>query len=175
MSYPYLVNNQNYIQDLQQIKDRIDQQMRQAQQYQSQMQQTPQINQTFQLASNQNINDIQAKIIKDKNEINNTFIVSLGLFVDELYTKLWVKDTKGKIRTFNLSEEIELTEEQKENLKLKQENEESKQTIAYLSKEIEELKKGMITNAKQSVTNDANESVPNERPTRVSKSKSANA
>jgi hypothetical protein len=142
MNYPMMYgNNQYYMQDLQNMRDRIDQQMRQMQQP-MQMQQTPAINQTFQLAPNQqsNTNDIEGKIVKDIEEVKNTLVLKTGVFVNSDYTNLWIKDAGGNIRTFNTTEIVELSESEKEVLELKKQKEQDNQTILYLKQELENIK-----------------------------------
>jgi multidrug resistance efflux pump len=144
MNYPMYGNNQYYMQDLQNMRDRIDQQMRQIQQP-MQMQQTPAINQTFQLAPNQqsNANDIEGKIVKDIEEVKNTLVLKTGVFVNSDYSTLWIKDTGGNIRTFNTSEIVELSESEKEVIELKKQKEQDNQTILYLKQELENIKKSL--------------------------------
>ena len=72
MAYPYYNNNQFYMQDLQNMKDRSDNQMKQMQQFnQNQMQQQPipQINQSFQLAPNPNSNELESKYVNNIDEV----------------------------------------------------------------------------------------------------------
>jgi hypothetical protein len=125
MNYPIYGNNQYYMQDLQQMRDRIDQQMRQIQQP---MQQQPTaINQTFQISpQNQNLDNLEAKIVKDIEEVKNTLVMKTGVFVNKDYSTLWIKDVTGNIRTFSTSEVIELDEKDK--------------TIMNLQKQIEDMK-----------------------------------
>lgn len=147
MNYYPNFNNQYYMQDLQNMRDRIDQQIRQMQQPQ-QVQQPANITQNFQIAPNgQTKNDVQSKIVKDEAEVKSIFVLNLGLFADSEFKNLWVKDESGKIRTFTLSEVIELSESEKEVLELKKQKEIDDQTINYLKNEIENMK-GMILNAK---------------------------
>jgi small-conductance mechanosensitive channel len=128
MNYPMYGNNQYYLQDLQQMRDRIDQQMRQMQQ--PIQQQPTAINQTFQISpQNQNLDNLEAKIVKDIEEVKNTLVMKTGVFVNKDYSSLWIKDVTGSIRTFSTSEIIELDEKDKE--------------IAEKNKEINELKQQM--------------------------------
>ena len=105
MAYPYYPNNQYYMQDLQNMKDRIDRQMQQVQQLnQNQMQQQPQIpqvNQTFQLAPNPSSNT------------------------------LWIKNTNGDIRTFELNEIIPQDPKDIEINNLKKELQRMREMINY--------------------------------------------
>ena len=159
MNYPMYVNNsQYYMQNLQDMKDRIDAQMRQIQQNQVQQQaQVPQIHQSFQLAPNTNTNEIQAKYVTDINDVKNTFVMTLGLFLDKDMQTLWVKNINGDIRTFSLNEIIEEDPKDIE--------------IRNLKQEIESMK-GMIKN--ESVNANVNEQITNEKSNRVQPRKSGN-
>lgn len=157
MNYPYYQPNSMYMQDLQAMRDRIDQQMRNAQQYQSQMAQTPQINQTFQIAPNQSLNELEGKYVNNIEEVKNTLTLKNTLFVDKEMKNLWFKGTDGNIKTYTLSEVVELDEKDKQ--------------IILLQRQIEEMR-GMMLNAKQSVNDNVDESVTNTKSTNVSTVKS---
>lgn len=136
-------NNQMYMQDLQNMRDRIDQQMRQIQQPMPN-QQMPSINQTFQLASTQtNNSELEGKFVKDIDEVRNTLVLKTGVFLNNDYSILWVKDASGNIRSFNTMEIIELDEKDKQIAQLKQEKEESNKTIMLLKTEIENIKNNL--------------------------------
>ena len=156
MAYPMYNPNNMYMQDLQAMRDRIDQQMRQVQQqFQPQMQQ-PAINQTFQLAPTSNINDLDGKYASSIDEVKNTLTLKNTLFIDKENKNLWIKNADGTIRTFTLSEVIELDEKDKQ--------------IMELQKQIEELK-GAVLNAKQSDFNNVVQPIANEQPSNVSTTK----
>lgn len=160
MNYPmYNNNNQFYMQDLQNMRDRIDQQMRQIQQNNIQQPQTPTtVNQTFQISpQNQNTDNLESKIVKDIDEVKNTLVMKTGVFVTDDYSTIWIKDVTGNIRTFNTTEVIELDEKDKK--------------IIALQNEIEELK-GVVLNAKSNVKyDDAN--VTDKKSTNVQYDKSS--
>ena len=144
MAYP-MYNNQYYINELQAMKDRIDTQIRQHQnQYQQPVQQ-PQIHQSFQLAPQSNISEIQAKYVTDINEVQNTFVMSLGMFVNKELNTMWLKNTNGEIRTFNLNEIIEKDPKDIEIDSLKQELEEMKLLIKN-SQNTNEVKESNVKN-----------------------------
>lgn len=131
MAYNYYPNNQYYMQDLQNMRDRIDKQMQQVQQMnQNQMQQQPtpqpQIHQSFQLAPQSSFSEIQAKYVSDINDVKNTFVMSLGMFLNKEMTTLWLKNINGEIRTFSLNEIIEQDPKDIEINNLKQELENMK-------------------------------------------------
>lgn len=113
MAYPYYQNNQYYMQnmqDLQNMREKIDNQMRQMQQLnQNQMQQQPQIpqvNQTFQLAPNPNNNELESKYVNNIDEVKGIFVMKTGVFLNKELNTLWIKNTNGDIRTFELNEII---------------------------------------------------------------------
>lgn len=112
MAYPYYPNNQIYMQnmqDLQNMREKIDNQMRQMQQLnQNQMQQQPipQINQSFQLAPNPSSNELESKYVNNIDEVKGIFVMKTGVFLDKDLNNLWIKNTNGDIRTFELSEII---------------------------------------------------------------------
>lgn len=159
-NYPVYGNSQMYMQDLQNMRDRIDMQMRQMQQTQTpnQGQQTPSINQTFQLSNpQQNANDFDGKYTNNIDEVKNTLTLKNTLFVNKEMNTLWLKDTAGNIKTYSLTEVIELDEKDK--------------MIIDLQKQIEDLK-GVVLNAKSDVKyDDAN--VAKQKSTNVSNDKSS--
>lgn len=115
--------NPNYImQEWQSMKDRIDKNMQNYQQVQNQFMQPqqqqsipqPQIHQSFQLAPQNSFSEIQAKYVSDINDVKNTFVMSLGMFLNKEMTTLWLKNINGEIRTFSLNEIIEQDEKDKE-------------------------------------------------------------
>ena len=141
MAYPYYQNNQYYMQnmqDLQNMKERIDKQMQQMQQFnQNQMQNQqpvlqpqPQIHQSFQLAPQSSFSEIQAKYVSDINDVKNTFVMSLGMFLNKEMTTLWLKNINGEIRTFSLNEIIEQDPKDIEINNLKKELERMKEMIS---------------------------------------------
>ena len=134
MAYPYYQNNQFYMQDLQNMKDRIDNQMKQMQQFnQNQMQQQPipQINQSFQLAPNPNSNELESKYVNNIDEVKGIFVMKTGVFLNKDLNTLWIKNTNGDIRTFELNEIIQTDPKDRE--------------IAMLKKQIEEMKEMIVS------------------------------
>ena len=153
MNYPIYNPNNMYMQDLQNMRDRIDQQMRQAQQFQQPMQQPTAINQTFQLSPSTNFNDLDGKYANDIEEVRNTLTLKNTLFIDKENKNLWIKKADGSIKTYTLTEVIELDEKDKQ--------------ILALQKQLEEMK-GMILNAKQSDNNNVVQPVTNTKSADVS-------
>lgn len=134
MSYPnynygnygnYGMNPLN-LQEYQNIRDRMDEQIQQMKQLQQQrnqyqMQQpVPQVTQNFQLAPTQNINDLDGKYANSFEEVKNTLALKNTLFVNKDMNTLWFKNTSGEIKTFTLTEIIELDPKDKEIAELKQ-------------------------------------------------------
>ena len=158
MAYPIYPNNNFYMQDLQNMRDKIDSQIRQYQQ--SQMQQPVQqpITQNFQLAPTQNNNELESKYAVNIEDVRNTLVMKTGIFTTKDYSTIWVKDISGKIRTFNTIEVVEMDDKDRE--------------IYALKKQIEEMK-GMIKN--ESSNTDINEPVESKKSTRISTSKQSNA
>ena len=163
MNYPiYGTNSQFYMQDLQNMRDRIDNQMKQMQQIQQQNQQPqiPQVNQTFQLAPNSTNNELESKYVNSIDEVRNTFVMKTGVFVNKDFSILWIKDVSGNIRTFKTEEVVEMDDKDKE--------------IYALKKQIEEMK-GMILNANEPVNADVDEPITKPKSSRISTNKSGNA
>ena len=130
MAYPYYQNNQFYMQDLQNMKDRIDRQMQQVQQMnQNQMQPPVQqpITQNFQLAPNPSNNELESKYVNNIDEVKGIFVMKTGVFLNKDLNTLWIKSTNGDIRTFELNEVIEQDPKDTEILMLKKQIEEMKE------------------------------------------------
>ena len=163
MAYPYYQNNQYYMQDLQNMKDRIDRQMQQVQQMnQNQMQpQMPtNLTQNFQLAPNPNNNELESKYVNNIDEVKGIFVMKTGVFLDKDLNTLWIKNTKGDIRTFELNEIIETDPKDRE--------------IQMLRNEIERMK-GMMSNAVEYDNTDIDEPVKKQTTKAVSTNKRSNA
>lgn len=162
MNYPVYGNSQLYLQELQSMKDRIDNQMKQIQhQQQNQMQQPLQqptnLTQNFQLAPTQtNNNELESKYVNSIDDVKKIFVIKTGVFVDKDYSTLWVKDVNGNIRTFKTEEVVEIDEKDKE--------------ILALKKQIEEMK-GMIVSANEYNNANVDEPIAETKSTRVQASK----
>ena len=145
----YYGNNPYYMQDLQTMRDRIESQLKS-------LQQQPQaITQNFQIAPN-NTSELEGRYANSIDEVKNTFVVKAGLFVNKDLNTLWLKDTNGKIRTFDLTEVVEIDDKDRE--------------IRDLKKQIEEMK-GMIENARERVVENVDEQITESKPTRVQTNK----
>lgn len=158
MAYNYYPNNQFYMQDLQNMRDRIDTQMRQIQQQNQQPIQQP-ITQNFQLAPQNSNNELESKYADSFDEVKNTFVIKTGIFTKKDFSTIWIKDVSGNIRTFRTEEVVELDEKDRE--------------ILDLQRQLNELR-GEIENAK-SVNTDVIGAVKNKKPTRTSSNSKPNA
>ena len=141
MNYP----NQFYMNDLQNMRDRIDNQMRQLSQYQP----TP-ITQNFQITPS--TSDLEGKYAENIDEVKNTFVTKTGVFINKDTSTLWIKDVSGNIRTFKTEEVVELDEKDKQ--------------INQLKEELERMK-GELENAKSTISN-TNESITSKKSTKLS-------
>ena len=157
MAYNYYPNNQFYMQDLQNMRDKIDNQMRQLQNQQPIQQ--PQIHQNFQLAPQNNNNELESKYADNFDEVKNTFVMKTGIFTKKDFSTIWIKDVSGNIRTFKTEEIVELDEKDRE--------------ILDLQRQLNELR-GEIENAK-SVNTDVIRSVESKKSTRTSSNSKSNA
>lgn len=138
MAYPYYPNNQIYMQnmqDLQNMREKIDRQMQQMQQFnQNQMQQQPtptNLTQNFQLAPNPTNNELESKYVNNIDEVKNTFVMKTGVFLNKELNTLWIKNTNGDIRTFELSEIIPQDPKDIEINNLKKELQRMREMINY--------------------------------------------
>lgn len=149
----YYGNNPYYMQDLQTMRDRIDSQLKS-------LQQQPQaITQNFQIAPN-NTSELEGRYANNIDEVKNTFVLKAGLFINKDLDTLWLKDTNGKIRTFEITEVVEIDDKDRE--------------IRDLKKQIEEMK-GMIENASRRSNENVDEQITEPKPTKLQSSKRANA
>jgi len=160
MAYGYYPNNQYYMQDLQNMRDRIENQIRNIQQ-QNQMQQPTNLTQNFQIAPNVNNNEIESKYVNSIDEVKNTFVMKMGVFVNKDFSTLWVKEVNGNIRTFKTEEIIELDEKDRE--------------ILDLQRQVNELKGMINNNANEYDNTNIIEPIESKKPQRVSNNKRSNA
>ena len=140
-SYMNPYNNYNQ----QNINDRIDNQIAQLNQMKEQFKnnQQPAINQTFQLAPNGN------NIMKYANTIDDVakeIVYNDTPFFSKDMSILWVKNTKGDIKTYELNEIIPKDAKDLQ--------------IEYLQSQIEELK-GMVKNVSNVTNDDAEQNATN--------------
>lgn len=150
----------NYMQELQNMRDRIDSQMRQYQQNQNQQQMPQPITQNFQIAPNPATNEIESKFVNNIDEVKNTFVMKTGIFLTRDFSTLWVKDITGKVRTFSTEEVIEMDDKDKQ--------------IYELKKQLEEMK-GMMINGTEYGNSNVDEPVTDKKSSRVSNGSKSNA
>lgn len=124
---PYMVQG-NYMTELQNMRDRIDNQIQQVQHQQQNMQQPANVTQNFQLTPNV-INNI--KFANNIEDVKKEIVVADTYFYNKEMTDMWIKNAKGDIRTFEIKEIIPKTEKDL--------------LIEKLQNEIEELKRGNIS------------------------------
>lgn len=140
MAYPYYANSQYYMQnmqDLQNMREKIDRQMQQMQQLnqnQMQQQQPVPITQNFQLAPNPTNNELESKYANNIDEVRNTFVMKTGVFVNKDFTSMWVKTTDGNIKTYELNEVIQQDPKDVEINNLKLELQKMREMINYDNK-----------------------------------------
>jgi len=158
MNYPMYNNSQFYMQNLQDMRDRIDNQIKNYQQSQMQQQPVPQINQNFQITPQTNNNELESKYANNIDEVKNIFVMKTGVFVNKDFSTLWIKDVSGNVRTFKTEEIIEMDEKDKE--------------ILMLKKQIEEMK-GMITNEYDNA--DVDDKITEQKSARIPNGKRSNA
>lgn len=134
MAYPYYPNNQFYMQnmqDLQNMREKIDRQMQQLNQNQMQQQPVPNVTQNFQLAPNPNSNELESKYVNNIDEVKGIFVMKTGVFLDKDLNNLWIKNTNGDIRTFELNEIIPQDPKDIEINNLKKELQRMREMINY--------------------------------------------
>ena len=152
---PYMIN-QNYNQ--QSINDRIDNQIAQLQQMKEQMkhQQPTSINQTFQLAPQQN----GMRFANSLDDVNKEMVYGDTPFFSKDMSIVWIKNNKNEIKTYELNEIVPKDEK---DIK-----------IDFLLAQIEELKKGMRKDESYDVINESitksNEDEKSSNVSNVSKS-----
>ena len=134
-NYPKAYNNINQQSMYEQIDNQINQLQQMREQIKNNTIQQPAINQTFQLAPSGTNTMRYANTIED---VNKEIIYGDTPFFSKDMSVLWVKNTKGIIKTYELNEIVPKDEKDIQ--------------IEYLQSQIEELK-GMINND-ANVTND---------------------
>ena len=149
-SYPNFYTNQNNL-------EKINYQISELERLKQQIQQPAPITQNFQLAPTSTI-----RYVKSIEDVQKTNVIGDTPFFSQDMAVLWVKNGSGEVKTYELKEIVNKDEK---DLK-----------IDFLMAQIEELKKGMIVDAKSNDA-DANESVESKKPSngsngRTSKTKS---
>lgn len=154
---PYFTNYQPSTFNQQSLTERIDNQITQLQQMKEQMKQQNNgqsggITQNFQLAPTQS----GIRYANTLDEVGKEPVLIETPFFSKDFSVLWVKNTKGEIRTFELNEIVPKDEK---DIK-----------IDFLMAQIEELKKGMIVSEQSNTNVDEPVAKPTEKqePTNVS-------
>lgn len=152
---PYMIS-QNYNQ--QSMNERIDNQIAQLQQMKEQMkhQQPTSINQTFQLAPQQN----GIRFANSLDDVNKEMVYVDTPFFSKDMSVVWIKNNKNEIKAYELNEIVPKDEK---DIK-----------IDFLLAQIEELKKGMRKDESYDVINESitksNEDEKSSNVSNVSKS-----
>lgn len=97
----YLFNNQAQVNDLQQMRERIDKQLQMLNH--NQPVQTAPITQNFQLAPNQQQNQ-NIKYAENIEEVKRELVFSDTLFINKDFTILWFKNASGEVKPFEIRE-----------------------------------------------------------------------
>ena len=126
---PYMGMSGNYVNELQNMRDRIDNQIQQVQQQQQNMTQIPMqqptnLTQNFQLANSPIGNNF--KLVNSFDEVSKEIVLGDTYFLANSLSNLWIKKSNGDIKTFNLEELVQ--------------KDEKDLLIEKLQKQIEELK-----------------------------------
>ena len=144
--------------------DRINNQIAELEKMKSQIPQAPisqnqpAINQTFQLAPNNQSSGM--KYVNSMDDVSKELVFGDTPFFSKDLSVLWIKNAKGEIKSYELKEIIQKDEKDLQ--------------IEFLMAQIKELKEGMTLNAKPSFTNvdgaDENEKssvIPNGKPSKT--------
>ena len=131
---------EQYIRNLQNIKNETEQKLQQALMMQQNSAVPPSINQTFQITpNNQNTNDFDGKVAKSVDDVKNTLALKQTIFINDNRDTLWIKDTSGAIKTYSLQEVVELDAKDIEINNLKKEIEELKEAVKYEQRNIKNV------------------------------------
>ena len=154
---PYMLQG-NYMTELQNMRDRIDGQIQQMQQQQQSMgqaamQQPQAITQNFQLAPSTASNNF--KLVNSIEDVKKEIVVVDTYFLGKDNSQMWIKNPRGEIRTFTITEII--PKDEKDLL------------IEDLQKQLQKLKGGNKNERNQSNDDELlRESVETEKSSNVS-------
>lgn len=146
---PYVTNYNSQI-----ARDRIDNQIAQLQQMKEQIPPMPSINQTFQLAPNNN----GIRYAENIEDVNKEMVFIDTPFFSKDMSVMWLKNNKNEIKTYSLEEIIQ--------------KDEKDLMIESLQMQLKEMK-GIINNAKSNNDN-VDEPVESKKSSNVSNAKSSN-
>lgn len=126
--------------------------------------QSPAINQTFQLAPTNN----GIKYVNDIEDVKKELTIYDTPFINRDYTNLWIKNSKGEIRSFKLEEII--PKDEKDIVIEKLQNQ-----INQLSNQIKEMNyaKSNDENGYEYESEQIVESIKNDKPTNVSNNRTS--
>lgn len=100
---PYYNNAQNSM-------DRIDGQIRDLENMRNQLQRTigqqPSINQTFQLTPNSS----GVRLVGSVEDVNKELVFADTVFISRDFNSMWIKNTKGEVRHFEIKETVQKDE-----------------------------------------------------------------
>lgn len=136
------INNYNHQANIDKINNQIAELEKLKQQMtQPPVQQPTNLTQNFQIAPT---NHSSIKYANSIQEVQKDIVIGEAPYFSNDMSVVWIKDTKGNIKTYELKEIIPKDEKDMQ--------------IEYLQAQIEELKKGMIKN-EQSYSNDDEEQI----------------
>lgn len=123
--YPNNGNMYDNTQDLYAMRDKLDQTIKMREQY-NQRQMPGTVNQTFQITPNQsapqNDSEFDVKYVQNEDEMKNALIFKDTMFLNKEFNTLWIKQVKGGVKTFSLTEIIPIDPKDKEIMDLREEN-----------------------------------------------------
>lgn len=103
-----MYNNPYY--NAQNSMDRIDGQIRDLENMRNQLQRTigqqPSINQTFQLTPNSS----GVRLVGSVEDVNKELVFADSVFISRDFSNMWIKNTKGEIRHFDIKETVQKDE-----------------------------------------------------------------
>lgn len=102
--------NNPYYNSAQSSMDRIDGQIRDLENMRNQLQRTvgqqPSINQTFQLTPNGS----GVRLVGSIEDVNRELVFADSVFISRDFSSMWIKNTKGEVRHFEIKETVEKDE-----------------------------------------------------------------
>ena len=102
--------NNPYYNSAQTSMDRIDGQIRDLENMRNQLQRTigqqPSINQTFQLTPNSS----GVRLVSSMEDVNKELVFADSVFISRDFSNMWIKNTKGEVRHFEIKETVQKDE-----------------------------------------------------------------
>lgn len=143
--------------------DRINNQIAELEKMRNQFQQQSSQPQATNLTQNFQLAPVNREVIRYANSIEDVqkdIVVGDTPYFSRNMDVVWIKNIKGDIKTYELTEIIPKDDKDIQ--------------IEFLKSQIEELKKGMMVNAKPN-DNDVNEPIEDEKPSNVSNGRTSKA